>query len=145
MALIRITRRTDLPPDEAWRRLTRWERHADHVPLTRIRVTTPPPERAGTRFTARTGVGRVAFDDPMEVVVWEPPGEGRRGLCRVVKRGPHITGWTELEVRPDPGGCAIEWREDLRVAGLPRSFDSLTALSARVVFRRAVTGLLRDA
>lgn len=142
MAFIRITRRTPLAPAQAWRRLTRWERHADHVPLTRITVTTPPPTGPGTRFVARTGIGRAGFGDPMEVVRWEPPDGGGTGLCRLEKHGSVVTGWAEIEVRPHGTGSEIEWREDLRVWKLPPLFDAATAWCGRRIFGRAVNALL---
>ncbi len=144
MALIRITRRSALDPPEAWRRLTRWERHADRIPLTRIALTTPPPGGQGTRFVARTGIARAGFDDPMEVVRWEPPGDGHEGLCRLEKRGSVVTGWAELSVRAHGTGCEVEWREDLRVRGVPALFDGVTAGCGRAVFGRALDALLDD-
>src|SRR5258708_29242872 len=52
--------------EESWRRLTDWPRHAAVVPLTRVTVRTPPPTGEGTVFVARSGVGPLVFDDPME-------------------------------------------------------------------------------
>ncbi|MYW64262.1 SRPBCC family protein [Streptomyces sp. SID8379] len=139
-AQIRIFRETALSPAEAWRRLTTWERHGDVVPLTRVTVTTPPPTAAGTVFVARTGVGRrLGFDDPMEVVAWRPPHH-----CRLEKRGRLVRGWAEFEVHPHEGGGArVEWREELRVRGLPSVADPLLAAAGRWMFGRAVDGLLR--
>ncbi len=142
MALIRITLRSALAPQEAWRRLTRWERHADHVPLTRITVTTPPPTARGTRFVAHTGVGRTGFDDPMEVVRWEAPSGDGHGLCRLEKHGWVVTGWAEIEVRPYGAGCEVEWREDLRVRMVPPLFDAVTAWCGRRMFGRVILALL---
>ncbi|MFI9102075.1 SRPBCC family protein [Streptomyces fildesensis] len=145
MALIRIERSSPLPVEEVWRRLTHWERHAAHVPLTRITVTTPPPTRLGTVFVARTGLGPVGFDDPMEIVRWEPPAPGGSGRCRLEKRGTVVVGWAEIEVAARDTGSRIVWREDLRVRRLPRLFDGLTVRSGRLMFGRAVTGLLAEA
>lgn len=142
MALIRITRRCALPPAEAWRRLTRWERHAAHVPLTRIVVATPPPNGPGTRFTARTGPAAAGFDDPMEVVEWRPPDGIAAGRCRLEKRGRVVTGWAEIEVVPDGAGCVVRWTEDVRVRAVPSVLDALTAAGGRWMFGRAVDGLL---
>ncbi|PWI40949.1 Immediate-early protein 2 [Streptomyces sp. ICBB 8177] len=141
MALFRITRRTELTAAEAWLRVTDWERHAAPVPLTAIRVTTAPPTGPGTRFTARTCVGRVGFDDPMEVTRWQPPGDGP-GLCRLDKRGSVVTGWAEIEVRPGASGSTVQWREDLRVAALPAALDGVTAWSGRLLFGRVLSRLL---
>ncbi|HEX5566910.1 MAG TPA: SRPBCC family protein [Streptomyces sp.] len=142
MAPIRIERRTELPAAEAWRRLTAWERHGRHVPFTRVEVTTEPPTRVGTSVVARTGVGRAAFDDPMEVVRWEPPEEGRPGRCRLEKRGSTVTGWAELEVTAQGGGTLVVWCEEVRVRALPRLLDAPTAWAGRLLFGRVVTGLL---
>ncbi|MGW1864009.1 SRPBCC family protein [Streptomyces mauvecolor] len=144
MALLRITRRTHLTPAEAWRRLTDWERHGDSVPLTRIVVRTPPPTGVGTVFVARTGLGPVGFDDPMEITRWQPPTEAGPGVCRLEKHGRAITGWAEIEVGASGPGSYVIWREDLRVRGLPRALDGLTARTGRMVFGRAVKVLLRD-
>ncbi|UQX00069.1 SRPBCC family protein [Streptomyces sp. RerS4] len=139
MPVIRIIRRTSLPPEETWRRLTAWESHGAYVPLTETIIETPPPTCVGTRFTARTGVGRITFDDPMDVVRWEPPR-----LVRLEKRGRVVTGWAEIELHPSSaGGTEVHWRESIRVRGVPRFLDPLTAGAARLLFGRTVTGLLR--
>lgn len=147
MAFFRIDRRSSLPADEVWRRLTTWERHADVVPLTRITVRTPPPSGAGTVFVARTGLGPLGFDDVMEVVTWRPAAEGG-GLCRLEKRASFVTGWAEIEVAPRAAaagrtaGSTVVWREDLRVRWLPRAFDGVLTAAGRRMFARAVDGLL---
>ncbi|MGW9070211.1 SRPBCC family protein [Streptomyces yangpuensis] len=143
MPVIRIIHRTSAPAAEAWSRLTDWERHGAQVPLTRTIIETAPPTRVGTIFTARTGVGRITFDDRMEVVVWRPPAADSPGLVRLEKRGRPVTGWAEIEIRPLPtGGAEIHWREDLRLRGLPRALDPLVAKAAHLVFTRALTRLL---
>lgn len=138
-----IERVTALPPAEAWRRLTDWERHTATVPLTRITVLTEPPSGPGTVFVARTGIGRVGFEDPMRVAVWEPPGaDGRGGHCRLEKTGRIVTGWAEIDVRPEGAGSRVRWREELRVWRLPHALDGLTARTGRLVFGRVVGTLL---
>lgn len=143
MTVFRVARRTALPADEAWRRVTDWPAHGRAVPLTRILVETPGPSGPGTVFVARTGLGRVRFDDPMEVVRWEPPGAGRPGRCRLEKRGRVITGWAEIEVTESGDRTLVRWAEELRVSFLPRFLDRVTARTGRVVFGRVVDGLLR--
>ncbi|MER6355922.1 SRPBCC family protein [Streptomyces sp. NPDC001634] len=138
MVLFHLERVAPLPVDQAWLRLTDWPRHADVAPLTRITVRTPPPTAAGTVFVARSGIGPLAFDDPMEVVAWQPP---RR--CRLVKRGGFVTGWAEIEVHPHGvGHSRVVWREDLSVRLLPRLFDRPLGWVARRTFGRAVRNLL---
>ncbi|MFH7599711.1 SRPBCC family protein [Streptomyces racemochromogenes] len=146
MPAFSLERTPPLAPAEAWRRLTQWPRHADVVPLTSIEVLTAPPTREGTRFVARSGVGPVAFDDVMEVTVWRPPVGDEPGLCRLEKRGRVVLGWAEIEVRPGPGGSSrVVWREELRVRFLPRLFDRVLNRTARLMFGRAATLLLRKA
>lgn len=143
VALFVVRRDSVVGVGEAWRRLTAWERHADVVPLTRITVAARAGGGVGTMFVARTGVGVLAFDDPMEVVVWRPPVGGRAGVCRLVKRGAFVTGWAEIEVRSGVGGGSrVVWREELRVWGVSRVFDSLVGWVARWVFGRVVRRLL---
>ncbi|MZD07536.1 SRPBCC family protein [Streptomyces sp. SID5785] len=140
-AEIRLVRDTALPVAEAWRRITDWERHGAVVPLTRVTVRTPPPTAAGTVFVARTGLGRLlGFDDPMELVAWQPP---RR--CRMEKRGRLVRGWAEFEVRARPGGGArVEWHEELRVRGVPAVADPVLATAGRLLFGRALKSLLEN-
>lgn len=144
MATFSLERTAPLPPDEAWRRLTTWERHGDAVPLTRVTVATPGPTRRGTVIVARTGAGPLSFDDRMEVTVWQPPQGDTPGRCRLEKRGRLVGGWAEVEVRPGPGGRAhVVWREELRVRLLPSLFDGVLGGAGRYVFGRAVNRLLR--
>lgn len=130
MTAFRIHRRTPLPAAEAWHRLTDWPRHAAHVPLTTITVTP-------SGFVARTGIGRLAFDDPMEIVSWAPPTH-----CRLEKRGTFVTGWAEIDVRASGNGSEVTWTEDLRLRLLPSFLDRPTAWAGRRMFGRAVRGLL---
>ncbi|MEU6177046.1 SRPBCC family protein [Streptomyces coeruleorubidus] len=144
MANILLERTVPLPLDEAWRRITLWPRHGEVVPLTRVSVDPPGPTRVGTVVLARSGVGALAFDDPMEVTVWQPPEDGAPGMCRLEKRGRVVLGWAELEVRPGPGGrTRVVWREEIQVRLLPSLFDDVLRPSARYVFGRALNRLLR--
>lgn len=130
MALFEIVREVGLPPEESWKRLTDWEQHARHVPLTRIILT-------DSGFIARTGFWRAAFDDPMEIVEWREPS-----FCRLEKRGRFVTGWAEVLVEPRGPGSRVTWREDLHVRGLPRALDHLTRAVSTRVFSRVINGLL---
>lgn len=146
MANFLLERTVPLPLTEAWRRLTEWPRHGEVVLLTRVTVTVPGPTHKGTLVVARSGIGPLGFDDPMEVTVWQPPGDDTPGLCRLEKRGRVITGWAEIEVRPGPGGRArVVWREELRVRFVPDVLDGVLERTARYVFGRALNRLLRSA
>ncbi|MFF5638380.1 SRPBCC family protein [Streptomyces sp. NPDC012825] len=145
MSAFRVERTVPSAPEEVWRRLTDWPAHGRQVPLTRTRVLTPGPNGVGTRFTARTGIGRLSFDDPMEVVRWEPPSAARPGACRLEKHGRVVRGWALIEVAEAPGGgCRVVWTEELTVRGVPRALDPVLARAGRVVFGRAVDALLRE-
>jgi hypothetical protein len=132
-----VVRDTDLDPAQAWARVTDWPAHGRWVPLTSINVPTPPPSGPGTLFVARTAVGRFGFDDPMEVVTWEPPR-----FCRIEKRGRVLTGWAELSVEPRGDGSRVTWREVARPAGLPRFLDPTAVLFGRLLFGRVLRGVL---
>lgn len=143
MVLFLLERFPRLSTELAWRRLTDWPRHAHVVPLTRVTVRTSPPTGEGTVFVPRSGIGPLAFDDPMEVVVWRPPEGGGSGECRLVKHGSFVTGWAEIEVHPYGDGVSrVVWREDLRVRWLPGFLDRPLRLLARRMFGRAMDGLL---
>ncbi|MGW6093725.1 SRPBCC family protein [Streptomyces sp. NPDC055157] len=142
MAVFRIERFTPLPAAESWRRVTDWEQHAAHVPLTRISVPTGLPTGIGTVFVARTGVGPLGFDDPMEVVRWTPPAAGRAGLCRLEKRGSVVLGRASIDVYPAECGSHVVWVEELHIRLLPQCGDSLISRAGRRIFRSVLDGLL---
>jgi hypothetical protein len=136
MPAFTVTTRTSLPPTEAWARLVDWARHAAHVPLTTITVR-PGEPGVGAVFVARTALGRVGFDDPMEVVAWDPPN-----FCRIEKRGRVMLGWAELSVTADGAGSLVSWREEAVPARLPRFARPLADAAGRRLFTRVLRGLL---
>jgi hypothetical protein len=145
MALFEVSARTSLSPEETWRRLVDWPKHADSVPLTSIWVLTPTPSGVGTVIVARTSVGPIGFDDPMEVTEWAPPTVDEAGFCRLEKRGAVVTGWAELTVTPGPGGGSTAiWREDIHMWKLPSLLDRPTAMSSKLLFGRVLRHLLRS-
>ncbi|MFE3516172.1 SRPBCC family protein [Streptomyces sp. NPDC059166] len=144
MAVFRVERFTSLSTVEAWRRVTAWERHGGTVPLTSVTVAPGPPAGHGTVFVARTGLGALGFDDPMEVVRWVPPSAGRAGLCQVEKRGSVVLGRASIDVRPTGSGSHVIWVEDVRVRLLPGWADPLLATAGRRVFSRELDVLLED-
>lgn len=144
-AAFTVVRATTLAPEEAWRRLTDWSRHGDRVPLTRVRAEAGEPVGLGSRVVARTGIGAVGFDDPMEVTVWVPPTDGNpSGHCELTKRGRVVLGRAELDVAPAPHGSLVRWREEARLAGVPRALARPVLLAARPVFALTLRHLLLD-
>ncbi|WP_369185729.1 SRPBCC family protein [Streptomyces sp. Y1] len=149
MARFLLTRRSPLPPAECWRRLTDWPRHGERVPFTRVRVVPGSGDvrdvhgLPGDLVVARTRLGPLRFDDPMEIVELTAPAPGRDGHCRLAKRGRAVRGGAELRVRAvDGGGSEASWAEELRIAGLPALFDPVVAGVGRVVFGRLLDHLL---
>ena len=122
------------PVEQVWQRVTDWPAHARWVPLTSIRVLTAATGGTGARFVARTALGPLGFDDPMEVIEWRPPAGGEPGLCRLVKHGRVVLGAAEFEVAPEPGGGSrVHLREQVELAPvrLTRPFGALIAAAGR--------------
>ncbi|MFJ4188363.1 SRPBCC family protein [Kitasatospora sp. NPDC089509] len=152
MARFVLTRRSPLPPADCWARLTAWPRHGDRVPLTRVSVVRGTGRQLGDVILARTALGPLRFDDPMELVELAPPAR-----CVLAKRGRVVRGGAELRVRAlsaggsagaggsgggSTGGSEVVWAEELRITGLPRLFDPAVALAGRLVFGRVLDHLL---
>jgi len=136
MSAFSVTQETPLPPEQAWDRLVDWVRHGEHVPLTTVTVP-GDPAGVGAVFIARTGLGRVGFDDPMEVVEWDPPR-----FCRIEKRGRVVRGWAELTVTASGTGSRVTWREEAVPARLPKFAQRAAAAAGRRLFARVLRGLL---
>jgi hypothetical protein len=143
-----VVRRTvAAPAGVAWATLTDWPLHGRWVPLTTVTVERDTGG-VGTRFVGRTGLGPLAFDDPMEVVQWEPPAAVRVGRCLLRKRGDVVLGWARIEVRPiSARRCAVSWAEDVEIA--PAAWTGwagpLVSAAGRVVFGVLLWGLAREA
>ena len=131
MKPIEIEREVPFSQEEAFSRVTDWQRHADVLPALTVRLT-------DTGFVARSGFGRFAFDDPMDVVEWDPPR-----YCRLEKRGRVIRGWAEISVRPAGSGSTIVWREVAHLTGIPRFLAGLERVTGTALFNRLLNGLTR--
>jgi hypothetical protein len=138
----------DAPPQRTWERLVDWPAHGRYVPLTQVRLLTPSGSGVGARFVGRTGIGRLAFDDPMEVVQWIEPAGTRPGFCRVVKQGRVVLGEAWFEVAPrDGGGSRVTWTEEIELAPArwTRPLAPLVALAGRLAFTRFLRGVTAEA
>ena len=124
-----IVREVPLTQEEAFARLTDWPRHADVLPFTDVRPT-------DTGFVVRTSVAGVGFDDPMDIVQWDPPR-----FCRLEKRGRVVHGWADICVWPTDTGSKVVWREVAHVAGVPRIMARVEKAVATTLFRRLLNGL----
>lgn len=125
-SVVRYTSHHDV--DAAFARVTDWERH--RVPLTTI--TTRPDG-----FTARTAIGPVGFDDPMDVTAWDPPHR-----VALVKRGRIIKGYATITVEPHGTGSAVTWDEHVSVIGVPRLLDPVTRRLLRLMISTVLRRLL---
>ena len=143
MAFFEITRSVPVGVRECWLRVTDWPRHSALVPLTKVAAVCGGATALGSVVTARTAVGPLGFDDPMEVVVWQPPTAQAPGRLRLEKRGSVVLGWAEIEVRADGAGSLLRWREEIRLRGVPAPLNAVLAGGGRRIFGRVVDGLLR--
>ncbi len=146
MALVRVTRHIDAPVERVWELVTDWPAHGRWIPLTKVSIDPDSPDGAGlgTRFTGRTALGPIGFDDPMTVTEWQPPAEASAGRCRVVKRGRWLAGGAEIEVGPEAGGSRLTWSEDVQPRGLPRLADPAVTLMGKLLFERTLRQLARE-
>jgi hypothetical protein len=150
VAVFEVHRDSALSAPEAWARLTDWRRHGDFIPLTDVLVSGTPDATAsspgsgvGAVFVARTSLGPLHFDDPMEVTYWRPPVDGP-GACRLVKTGRVVHGWAVLTVTPTSSGCSVSWTEDAAVRYTGVLLGWPTKVAAGFVFGRLVDKLLES-
>jgi uncharacterized protein YndB with AHSA1/START domain len=112
----------DATPELTWRMATDWERQGEWVLGTRVRLTKGDGRSTGSMLSAVTGIGPLAFTDPMVIVVWtEPRGDGPDGdgpdgdgprRCVVRHLGRVVRGDGVFEVHPLPGGRSrFVWTE----------------------------------
>jgi hypothetical protein len=131
------------PAARVWQALVDWPAHGRWVPLTRVTVLTPSGAGVGARFVGRTGIGPLAFDDPMQVTEWVPPSGSDPGRCRVVKQGRVVRGAAWFTVVPlGTARCRVAWTEDVEItpARLTRPLRRLVEPAGR----RAFTATLRQ-
>ncbi len=136
MARFTAHREVAAPAAAVWDLVTDWRRHGDWVPLTRMDVL-EDTGGVGTRFVGRSGVGRAAFDDLMEVTRWEPPTATRAGTASIEHRGRVVLGHAEVQVVPLPAGrCRLRWTEDVAILDrrLSRAVTLPLALGGRLSF-----------
>lgn len=136
-ARIMVRASTRASVKDAWTLITDWPAQSRWIAFTTVFIVREA-NGVGTRFTGRTQVGPIHFDDPMEVTTWEPPDDGDRGYCRVEKFGPWILGSAEIEVQRDDNWTAVIWRESIRARGVPAVFNPIVRAMGGVLFRMTV-------
>jgi hypothetical protein len=146
MVRFTVSRQIRASAVETWQTLVDWPRHGHWAPLTVVTVTTARPDGAGAGFVARTGIGRLAFDDPMTVVQWQPPAGNhpheRPGRCMVQKHGTVIRGRAWFTVEPaGENQCRVVWDEDISV--WPHRMTRLTGPLLSAAGRAAFSATLR--
>jgi carbon monoxide dehydrogenase subunit G len=109
------------PPAAVWDYLVDWRRQGEWMPLTAVAPLDDEGHRVGGRLSARTGLGRLGFTDPMTITTWDPPYRlGLRHTGRVVRgegtalveaagTGTRLT-WEELIDVPGGAAGALAWR-----------------------------------
>ena len=135
-----LTRESDLPADELWARVAALADHADTVPLTTT-LADPGDPALGWRFTVRTALGPLRFDDPMVVEAWQAPRRWR------IRKTGTLKGWAEAVVSPYAGGSRLTWTEELwfdGVPGLRAVTRPLGDIFGRVIFGRVVDRLVAN-
>jgi uncharacterized protein YndB with AHSA1/START domain len=141
MADLHLTRHTTAPPAVVWDVVTDFAAYGSWMPLTRMRLDAGQP-RPGWGFAGVSGIGPLAFSDPMLVTAWEPAQDGG-GRFRVVKTGRVLRGWAEVVIEPDGRGARLDWREDVVVRPLPfkRATAPLLRRASRWLYGRALDAM----
>jgi carbon monoxide dehydrogenase subunit G len=133
------------PPEAVWAAVVDWERQGRWMLLTQITVE-GGGRGVGQRFTARTSLGPLGFDDPMQVTRWDPPHR-----ADVAHRGGVVRGTGSFVVTPAPGGSWLTWVEELDLPGgrLGRAgfslLEPLVRAGLRLSLRRVARGIEGEA
>ncbi|GAA2655474.1 SRPBCC family protein [Paractinoplanes durhamensis] len=151
MARFTVVQEVGAPAGVVWAALVDWPRHGRWAPLTVVRTVTPRPDGVGAKFVARTGVGPLAFDDPMTVTLWQrPTGDGSAdepGRCEVAKSGRVVHGRAWFSVQPLPGSRSrVVWDEDVTVSPrrIMRFAGPLLSAAGRLGFTATLRAFAKD-
>ena len=129
-----LTKTIPMSPERAWARLSDWSTHGEWIPMTRMQVDPADPNR----FTAWSGLGKLALEDRMQVVATSTDSDTKS--CRVEKLGPVLVGEAEFTVSPapNPNQCVVAWREDVSVPYLPSFLAPVAAALGKVLFGASI-------
>lgn len=144
MADFVIRAASPLPARACFDHLVDWDAHSAAIPLTTLQYDGEP--RLGQRFVARTGVGRIGFDDIMVVDLYRPPTGDQPGalpgVVEITKQGRVVGGTVGWTVTPTPAGCDVTWTQHLVIGWLPRWMDPLVGTIGRRAYGLGLRRLL---
>ena len=144
MADFVIREASPLPALACFDHLVDWDAHSAAIPLTRLQYDGEP--RVGQRFVARTGWGRLGFDDVMVVDDLHPPDGDqpgdRPGLVAITKHGRVVGGTVRWTVAPSNDGSRVTWTQHLVIRWLPRWMDPLVGAVGRRAYGQGLRRLL---
>ena len=138
-----ISLESPLQPGDALRRILDLRQHDRLIPLTRVNPAMAADDlAAGTEFVARTGIGRLGFDDRMRVqrIFMDDPDGGSGAV--ITKHARVIQGTIRLTITPTPTGSHIRWYQSVRLPWLPRFVQPAAAWVIRLGYLRVLTTLL---
>jgi hypothetical protein len=134
-----LSKTIPMSPDRAWSRLSDWSTHGEWIPMTRMEIDPADPNR----FTAWSGLGKLALEDRMQVVATSTDSDTK--TCRVAKLGPVLVGEAEFAVSPapSPDHCVIQWREDVNVPFLPSFLAPVAAWLGKSLFGASINRMAK--
>jgi len=146
VAAVRFTveHRFAVVPEAVWQAMVDWDRHADWIPATRVRVDPGDPQAVGATFTAWTGVGPLSLEDRMRVTALDWDTDARRGRCEVAKLGPVLRGRAGFGVQTDGAGARLVWFEDVTVPLVPGLLSPIVTRLSAAGFSHGMRRLARQ-
>jgi uncharacterized protein YndB with AHSA1/START domain len=137
----------EAPAADVWRAITDWEGQGEWMLGTRVEVTGPGDgRRLGATMRAVTGIGPLAFSDPMEIVEWAPPGGAGPVRCVVRHTGRVVRGEGVFEVvELGPARTRFLWSEllDLPLGALGRAGWPIVRPAFRAGVRQSLRRMAR--
>lgn len=107
MAEIALSVDVNAPPEVVFDALTDWTGQGEWMAGTRVRVIRGDGRSVDSRILARTALGPLGFDDPMEITAWDRP---RRVQVHHLGRVVRGDGVFEVEALAD-GTSRFHWVE----------------------------------